>query len=380
MDRTITGSVGPVGKATNNPDDITTVQELLIQIPLERGGSLPEPDTSDNSTSGTNWDRTLQAIRVFQQFHFNGFSDGKVDVHGQTIRLLNREAKPHAPKSLAFEEFVTGLGFDPLAHPRWQMVPVGDFRIVKVVHKGKAFSLPPVAISPPDKADLSTFGNSVIGLQGKVKGKARVSILGRKHPLATLDVAVKDLRRVPIFFHYLRDGSKGTVRRIGSGAVIAAALNAIYFPQANIFFDLQGEEEMSAVNGVALDLDKPIRIATKGDDTRREAGCPSWNDYIAESRKHGHPATLNIFFAKDFRADNERTDSIGGVTHDVGDPPSLIDDGVTGLTFGALAHEIGHALGCDDDHKATHKSSIMFFEARNGTRILKGDANTMNPS
>lgn len=84
MAKTISASVGRMG-GVNRPDDVTTVQELLNQVPTNSGGAAPplRPD-------GLCGNKTIRAIQEFQLHHF-GWSgaDGKVNPDGETLRKLN---------------------------------------------------------------------------------------------------------------------------------------------------------------------------------------------------------------------------------------------------------------------------------------------------
>jgi peptidoglycan hydrolase-like protein with peptidoglycan-binding domain len=83
MPRTISGSVGRMGK--NLPADVTTVQELLNNVPADSGGPVPLL-----AVDGIAGPKTNGAIQKFQQRQI-GFSgaDGRVDPDGPTLKKLN---------------------------------------------------------------------------------------------------------------------------------------------------------------------------------------------------------------------------------------------------------------------------------------------------
>lgn len=88
MARSISASVGSGG--VNRKDDSATVQELLNQVPPDRGGPVP-PLVVD----GLPWQKTQAAIRQFQRVHV-GFRwpDGRVDPGGRTLAGLNEFDEP----------------------------------------------------------------------------------------------------------------------------------------------------------------------------------------------------------------------------------------------------------------------------------------------
>ena len=81
MAQSISASVGAGG--VNRSDDTHTVQQLLNNVPVPRGGPSPKLDTD-----GKCGPITIGAIRRFQQLN-TGFVDGRVDPGGQTIAKLN---------------------------------------------------------------------------------------------------------------------------------------------------------------------------------------------------------------------------------------------------------------------------------------------------
>src|SRR5262245_25520630 len=77
----ISSSVG-AGNATNNPDDVKTVQAMLNTVPALSGGPQPPLDITDDIN-----DETIAAITIFQKARYSS-ADGKVDPNGRTIQDL----------------------------------------------------------------------------------------------------------------------------------------------------------------------------------------------------------------------------------------------------------------------------------------------------
>lgn len=78
----IAGSVGVGGR--NAPADVRTVQQLLNDVPPDQGG--PSPKLAVDGLAGP---LTNAAIAKFQKKQL-GFSDGRVDPGGPTIKRLNQ--------------------------------------------------------------------------------------------------------------------------------------------------------------------------------------------------------------------------------------------------------------------------------------------------
>lgn len=88
MARSISASVGAGG--TNRKDDSMTVQDLLNQVPVDKGG--PDPLLA---VDGLPWQKTIAAIRQFQKVRLNmKFPDGRVDPNGPTLAELNTFDEP----------------------------------------------------------------------------------------------------------------------------------------------------------------------------------------------------------------------------------------------------------------------------------------------
>ena len=119
MAKTISKSVGRAG--ANRKPDVLTVQDLLNQVPSDKGGAAPK--LTPDSVCGT---KTRNAISRFQLKHFGWpGADGLVEPQRQTMAKLNElttgspskpvppGAKPTVPPS-------------PLLSRRFRIVQVGE--------------------------------------------------------------------------------------------------------------------------------------------------------------------------------------------------------------------------------------------------------------
>jgi hypothetical protein len=90
----------PVGaNGTNRDDDVLIVQELLNTIPVNEGGAVPTLDLD-----GWCLAKTVGAIQTFQRRRFNGWSDGRVDPGGKTIKALNDLADGPGTRTLSLPD------------------------------------------------------------------------------------------------------------------------------------------------------------------------------------------------------------------------------------------------------------------------------------
>lgn len=93
------GLSGAVGKrpAPNRKDDQDLVTELLLRVPNEDGGAtgLPEPGPGPNASFQLiNAITKFQSVMASRGLMSRTFVDGRVDVTGKTIQLLERFAVP----------------------------------------------------------------------------------------------------------------------------------------------------------------------------------------------------------------------------------------------------------------------------------------------
>jgi hypothetical protein len=90
--RAISHSVGRMG-GKNLPDDVVTVQQLLVQAPVAQGGTVPRLEID-----GLCGPKTIEAIQKFQLHHFGWKgADGRVDPGGPTLIKLNEFDKSTGP-------------------------------------------------------------------------------------------------------------------------------------------------------------------------------------------------------------------------------------------------------------------------------------------
>jgi hypothetical protein len=120
----------------NRPPDVTTVQELLNNVPTGSGGPVPPL-----AVDGLCGPKTIGAIQRFQRHHFGWpGTDGRVDPGGPTLHKLNEYDTRGVPNP-----------FPPLTMASTMICPHGG-RITAV-----ASSAPTASGGPPRLRASDTF-------------------------------------------------------------------------------------------------------------------------------------------------------------------------------------------------------------------------------
>jgi peptidoglycan hydrolase-like protein with peptidoglycan-binding domain len=365
MAKSISASVGEGG--VNRSADVKTIQELLNQIPVSKGG--PQPLLAVDGLVGP---KTIGAIRQFQKFHF-GWSDGRVDTNNVTIAKLNElTAIPPAPPGppVRFEESKVNNGFDGKVTPPWQMVPVAGFKIVKVTNtNGVTFSCKNPAVASvvqisPNQIQIGGLSHATTVIEAKDAG-------GRV--VGTLEVAVKNKKTVVTSFFFVEDSATPvkhkTGRKVGDEVNLTKLVNAIYEPQTNIEFKVRSAKPLP----IAKDLGPVIRWALN------IPGVPvsedEWN-LIKSKRDPG--ADFNVFFVWEYEQDatpNVDDAEAGTISKD---KMTIMEDNLTDITAEeVLAHEAGHFLKVSAH--SNDQDDLMVGAGKSKLKIPKAHANIMNP-
>jgi hypothetical protein len=129
MARNISASVGRLG-GVNRPLDVRTVQELLNEVPLASGGTLPRLDPDEICGP-----KTIRAIQKFQLHHF-GFkgADGRVDPGQRTLAKLNEfDQTPRVEPCKIRMVGLTGDGVE-INRPEQWFFEIRDLRGTRAVY------------------------------------------------------------------------------------------------------------------------------------------------------------------------------------------------------------------------------------------------------
>lgn len=380
---TIFQSVGAGGK--NDPGDVDTIQILLNGIRPEQGGAFPPLEVVDASDkiNRAELDRMIEAIRTFQQLHFH-FDDGRVDPEKNTIRkmreLFRKKPLPLPRETLLIQAAQPFDGFDGVADPPWALVTMPRSKLLRVEN-----------MLPTDTIERETDAPYVIGRAGEMvsliglrPGRSTLRIMRGGEFMAELMVEVVTARSFSVFFHYVRGSgmNEGTMHRVGEAAAMLLGVNRVYAGQAGVTFTLAGEEEISAINGKAVDFSqRKFLIADVAPASGRDQVF-TWRDLADESLKHSG-ADCHAFFVKDvehFPQSPKCTNCIGGSTV-VGSGPAIIEDSASNTNrFVLLAHELGHFLGYPEQHGSPFDSLMTprIQAGMNQLKIFEEDFRKMN--
>lgn len=371
----LSGSVGAGGK--NDKWDIMTVQLMLNNIIPEYGGATPRLQ-EDGAKFGPNWSRTVEAIRIFQDEQFK-WKDGRVDPEGQTHQKMRKLLLNKGKKNpdLTITEVRPADGMDDTLSPKWQMVPEGGFKRIKVKNLKPGAE---VRILDRDVATVESITGDVVLIRGGRPGSTRLTVRGSVDAefVTTLDIGVKRYREFPVYFNYVRNNlGQGSKYRRGAANEFLMGLNNIFLPQANIRIVSRGEREISKINGKAVNFNQRYFVLDNN-----LGGIPDsfqifrWADLIADSQ--GGPKACNIFYVKEFEDDNDPHTRLFGEARGIGTGPLVVEDNPGLNRFQTLAHELAHVMGCDHDSDRHSLICDGNNAAENGTRIRKAAVETMH--
>lgn len=192
----ISASVGAGG--ANRTRDVQIVQQLLNDVPPERGG--PEPPLVVDGIAGP---LTRGAISKFQRARL-GFSDGRVDPDRQTLAALNAEAKSHpiARSPVEAQRLASAIGVTPDAAAAVQ----------------QAIGLTQRAI------DFALIGRG--GLTVDSRASDKVSTHFAMQALSRED-ALSSLRFIQTTYFRMRSALQGRISQVGGGLMFGASLHDI---------------------------------------------------------------------------------------------------------------------------------------------------------
>jgi hypothetical protein len=361
----IARSVGAGG--ANDGDDIETVKTLLNGIPADRAGTFGSLNVADVSTSGDEFDRMVDAIKIFQQFHLSSFfaPDGRVEPERRTIRKLREEFFKNPPKPppdkktvvIRPQELLGGFSTERLSKfggtddwtgidlevPIFQMVPQGKSRTLLILTTAPDPELG-VQNDDPSIADMTATDTS-IKLTGLKPGTCNLTVVSHRELVDNVKVVVRRAIPLTVNMHFLGDPAKGKGALPGGGAALIDRLNRVFTPQTNVTFVLAPERSLSTINGKGIDFDKPIFVdPTNGLPVDATKQWFRGNEFDSSSINLG--SELNVFVCHRLSIPGQPTKT--GVAFPIGGRRCWFDNKVLtelgqGITL--AGHEIGHSLG-----------------------------------
>lgn len=283
---------------------------------------------------------------------------------------------------ITYTPIQTLQGFDPLATPKWQMVPVGGIRTLTV--SGHGSLLPRVTPTGLVTATLSRAGRLTI-TAGRTAGHGFIEWVPSMTHTGTvaasnkLEISVKARKRVRTAFHYVSDNSGHTTARSQSDLnSLIAGVNAILTSQANVAIFKKSAQTIT----VPQNLGSVVRFV--GSRLRRAPhNVPiaehEWDDlqaYLDPS------ADFNVFFVWEYEQDaTPNLDNANAATLASRKMCVLEDETISSSR--TLAHEAVHLLGIRGHIRSSHSSgatNLMTAASRARRNLTRAQANTINPS
>jgi hypothetical protein len=271
-------------------------------------------------------------------------------------------------------------GFDRSVSPNWQMVPVGSTRVLTLA--GVRGLVPRVRdTSLLEAVQTTRGGTTTLTLTGKAAGRTWVewvpslTSVGAVQTGFTLEVSVKDEKKVRTAFHYVDDGRRQvTRRRIAHLNALTAEANAILTPQANVTI----ERKSAAALAIAQDLGRVVRFASHltGPPHSVPIAQHEWDDMVALADA---TADFNVFFVREYEDDTTPLNDLADAGTLASDKTCVFEDRLDHAAGRVLAHETMHLLGFSG-HSASRRHLIATGEHGLGRIINRDQANTINPS
>jgi hypothetical protein len=261
--------------------------------------------------------------------------------------------------AIAFAPRLAFHGFAQFVTPKWQMVPVGDVRRLKL--SGVGTMVPRVrdpsivtAVQVKSAAGIELTLTGVKAGLTSVEWVANAEFAGPVAPGFQLDVSVKTKKDISTAFFYVDDGHvQKTRRRPADIDALIVRVNAILTPQANVAVI----KRSAAALAVAQNLGRVVRFASHltGPPDNMAAAEHEWDDLLA---LRDAAADFNVFFVKEYEQDGLTVADGADAGTIASDKMCIFEDNQGNDTAAALAHETVHALGV-----SPHEASNIFLMA-----------------
>lgn len=372
---------------------VSVVQKALSDL----GYSMPGSTNSDGSMDGIFGKETYSSVRHFQSAKTLGV-DGIVGT--QTMTTLDGlfgggtpagptptpgpaptpgptpgpgpsptpaptppAPTPAPPTHAQFTESKPLNGFDHTAVPKWQMVPAGGSKIVRLMD-GETLTVVPINPSICTVHEIErcfVHGGREFRLEGGMPGTTQIAAFHGGAVICRLDVRVMNERVVTMAFHYVSDNAGHATTRTPGG------LPALYDYPKKILYD----QINVVLRNVAV---HPSTVVTEDLGDKIIWADGEWAKVVAH---RDASADLNVFFVWEY---NTRLavgdDAEAGTSRAEGN--CLMEDNNNYANHAwTLAHEIGHYLG-HDAHSGSGKDLLM-SPSRTNNRIDKAAAAIMRP-
>ena len=267
-------------------------------------------------------------------------------------------------RPVEFVETTPNNGFDAAATPRWQMVPVGGSRTVRI-RNAPAMAL---SCSKPGLTIVDPGGgaNRTITLHGVTQGTYLIEVNDSSGVVGQLEVAVKPRLDLDLGFFFVHDNTgkanHATRRTIADIPSMMQMANDVFGPQANVFFHKKFEKPVT----IQANLGRKVVIR---DGPRNE-----W-EYLAFQADQ--TVRVNVFFVRELE-DLRKPGEEDALT-EVGYIISVLEDRMLDDVNLSFAHELGHALGVDHEDGAPNAWLMVQSSRHRGRYIPKQHALKFNP-
>jgi hypothetical protein len=282
--------------------------------------------------------------------------------------------------AITFSPRLAFAGFDRSVTPKWQMVPVGGSRTLTLT--GATGLVPRVRDTAVlDATQTVTRGTTTLTLTGKAAGHTFVewvptlTTVGAVQVGFTLEVSVKDEKKIRSAFHYVDDGHRQvTRRRIADLNAMIVAANALLTPQTNITI----ERKSAAALPIAQNLGRVVRFSSHltGAPHNVPVAQHEWDDIIANADA---TADFNVFFVREYEDDTSPLSDLADAGTLASDKSCIFEDRLGHTAGEVLAHETMHLLGFSG-HSASRHHLIATGRHGLGRLITRDQANIVNPS
>jgi hypothetical protein len=282
--------------------------------------------------------------------------------------------------AITFAPRLAFAGFDRSATPKWQMVPVGGTRVLTLTGAGGL--VPRVRDTAFLDAVQATSGRTTtLTLTGKAAGRtwvewvASAASAGAVQTGFTLEVSVKDEKKIRTAFHYVDDSRRQvTRRRIADLNAMITPANALLTPQANVTI----ERKSAAALPIAQDLGRVVRFSSHltGAPDNVPIAQHEWDDVVAHADA---TADFNVFFVREYEDDASPLSDLADAGTLAAEKNCIFEDRLGHAAGAVLAHETMHLLGFSG-HSGSRRHLIATGEHGLGRLITRDQANTINTS
>jgi hypothetical protein len=287
--------------------------------------------------------------------------------------------------AITFAPRLAFAGFDRSTSPKWQMVPVNGTRVLTIsgagglvprvrVVSGNASALTAVQTTARGTTTLTLTGGTAPG-RAFVEWVPSLTDAGPVQTGFTLEVSIKDEKKISTAFHYVDDSRRQvTRRRIADLNAMITAANDILTPQSNVTI----ERKSAAPLPITQDLGRVVRFSSHltGAPDNVPIAQHEWDDVVAHADT---TADFNVFFVTEYEQDNTPLADGQAAGTIAAEKNCIFEDRTGNPAAEVLAHETMHLLGIPG-HSANRRHLNASGAVRTSHLITRDQANIINTS